>query len=673
MFGRDYSLVGKRESRIWSIGREVKGKNQFGNPIAIAINSKASIAVVDQLNHRVQFVSEVGNLGPVIGTKGSGPDQLKNPAGVNFSSEGQLTVCDSSNNRIQVYGSFQYSVDQNLGEAGQNANQCNSPNGVVWAGEALIVADTGNHRIVVWNQSGVGIPDIRFGKRGDKLGQFSFPVDVDFWEGALKGSDESNFVPSWFIGSVTRAYCIAALQGCEPGTFFVRDVNIDNMSIVWCPPDFAAVGEVKETVVKIMNNRFHVQAKEGSRWAGFPSLHDLLLSQTNLKMPPDRRRRGLIAVSDQSNNRVQILHYTPAFSLLVPPILRPLQAVGDNTYPPGARLKSPSKLCFNSMGDLIVCDTGNHQVVIYGSDFSFLHSFGAQDGLQIPLSIACDSSDCLILGTRHTSALKGGQVHKFKGPRKLQCGVFAKLRRKCAALVFQFINYWEATNIAGTCRFLSYEMATMRSLWELAPFNPIDLVRLKLCFRKWARKVDGTSLPVFEPKNIYGIKTCDKYLSTRKCDRLVCPYSHESPILDDDEMDTLGACMEFENGVYHCIIEVIGSIFWWDNQAQLQLVFARFSTVKNLFYYWSNPNSNVEVIRVTDCQEKQVLSYAGFLKFITVVFEHLLGLQDWAVHFENLENKPVNPSTGLEASVVLHETFEYQLNKACSFIDSAFL
>ncbi|CAM9742274.1 unnamed protein product, partial [Heterosigma akashiwo] len=56
-------------------------------------------------------------------------------------------------------------------------------------------------------------------------------------------------------------------------------------------------------------------------------LYDLLRAQTWLSLPPDHRPRGHVAVADEGNDRVQILSYCPAFSVLVPPLLDPLNEV----------------------------------------------------------------------------------------------------------------------------------------------------------------------------------------------------------------------------------------------------------------------------------------------------------------------------------------------------------
>ncbi|CAM9355088.1 unnamed protein product, partial [Heterosigma akashiwo] len=52
MLGRDYSLVGRTVN--WRAGREGKAEGEFASPVAIAVNPRGDVAVVDRLNHRIQ-------------------------------------------------------------------------------------------------------------------------------------------------------------------------------------------------------------------------------------------------------------------------------------------------------------------------------------------------------------------------------------------------------------------------------------------------------------------------------------------------------------------------------------------------------------------------------------------------------------------------------------------
>lgn len=117
------------------------------------------------------------------------PDgRLASPVGVAYDPEaGRVYVADSIRNHIYVYDTDGMYV----GYFGAGLNRIS---GLFWdaRGKRLIAADTGNHRVLVFNAKGERTQTI--GERGDGPGQFNFPTHVTVdGDGQIIVTDTLNF------------------------------------------------------------------------------------------------------------------------------------------------------------------------------------------------------------------------------------------------------------------------------------------------------------------------------------------------------------------------------------------------------------------------------------------------------------------------------------------------
>ncbi len=143
------------------------------SPSGIAVDPDGDLFIADQLNNRVLYyqgipTSDYAAATFVIGqnsfgaTEASiGPNGLNNPRGV-AAANGRLAVADTDNQRVLIYhfppttnGSAAIRV---LGQPDFfskgydcSATGLNSPWSVAFKGNSLYVADTNNHRVLVWN------------------------------------------------------------------------------------------------------------------------------------------------------------------------------------------------------------------------------------------------------------------------------------------------------------------------------------------------------------------------------------------------------------------------------------------------------------------------------------------------------------------------------------------
>jgi len=174
-----------------------KGENpgQLSGPVDDE-TSDDEILVADEWNHRVQQFNlhSEQNFVKSFGRYGNGDGNFKNPVSVCMDDERRIIVSDYSNHRVQVL-TRDGSPMLKFGDSGPE--KLNNPVGCVCYKNMLIVADSKNSCLKIFNSSGNFLRKI--GKKGNEGGQFLMPCGVC---GNILVSDrESGHVQQFTIGS----------------------------------------------------------------------------------------------------------------------------------------------------------------------------------------------------------------------------------------------------------------------------------------------------------------------------------------------------------------------------------------------------------------------------------------------------------------------------------------
>lgn len=200
---------------VW--GAAGVGDVQFQSPKGVAVAPDGSLYVVDSRNNRIQKFDSSGRYLLSWGTFGEGQGQFNEPWGIAVDAQGNVYVADWWNHRVQKFdadGRFitgwgKYGItDGTLGEPGVFYGPRSiaiDPKGNVY------VADTGNHRVQVFDSSGRFLS--QHGGRGSEDGQFEEPVGLaidrdgfiyvaDTWNRRIQRFDpDFNLVSQWpFVG-----------------------------------------------------------------------------------------------------------------------------------------------------------------------------------------------------------------------------------------------------------------------------------------------------------------------------------------------------------------------------------------------------------------------------------------------------------------------------------------
>ena len=293
-----------------TFGTAGNASGQLNTPRGLAVAPDGSLYVADSRNHRIEHFDVTGNLIQTFGKVSPGcPYATVPPAnvpvgtfcepwGVAVSPDGQwIYVADTWNHRIQKFSADGTSVKTwgtpNYDPVSSGNFGLWGPRGIVVDSQGhVLVADTGNKRIIVYDADGNFLS--QFGGQGSAAGQFDEPVGLtldsqgnlyvaDTWNQRIQvfapSTDKSTYTPStqwdisgWLSQSLdNKPYLTADQHGhifaTDPDSFRVLEftsngefvqtwgqsgTGLDNFGV---PSGIAVDGEGRVWVSDAANNR----------------------------------------------------------------------------------------------------------------------------------------------------------------------------------------------------------------------------------------------------------------------------------------------------------------------------------------------------------------------------------------------------------------------------------
>jgi len=279
-----------------------------------------------------------GRLKSKMGSRGGGPGQFTWPRGIAVGPDNSVVVADSSNHRVQVFdqtGTF-------VKEFGQYGNgeaefDCLAGVSVNRIGQ-FIISDRYNHRIQIFDPSGRFLRS--FGQNGTMEGRFNYPwgVTTDAL-GFIYVCDKENHRVQVFQSDGTFVGSIGS-EGRSSGQL--------------AHPHYIAVSATNKVVVTDSNNHrvqvFDVNGKclttfggEGGEEGKFKFPRGVAVDDS-----------GYIVVGDSGNHRIQVFSPDGDF----------VKAFGSWGNEDG-QFKGLEGVAVTSAGSILVCDRENHRVQVF--------------------------------------------------------------------------------------------------------------------------------------------------------------------------------------------------------------------------------------------------------------------------------------------------------------------
>ena len=287
-------------------GSELYGPLGLNAPRAIAMGLDDDFYVADSRNHRVLHIASDGSLLQAWGSfadifSGDAPiGTFNEPWGIAVGPDGSVYVTDTWNHRVQKFGKDGEPI-KTWGQYGQPILELPETAGSLWGPRGIavdsrgqvLVADTGNKRIVIFDQDGNYITE--FGSGGFDPGQFDEPVAVTVApSGTVYVTDTWNQRVQGFVPNETGDFYIPTIQWDISGWF---GQSLENKP-------FLAVDE---------NENVFVTDPEGYRVLEFTSTGEFVrtwgafgsgLEEIGLASGIAVDQQGFIWVTDAGNNRI---------------------------------------------------------------------------------------------------------------------------------------------------------------------------------------------------------------------------------------------------------------------------------------------------------------------------------------------------------------------------------
>ncbi|MFK7801184.1 MAG: flippase activity-associated protein Agl23 [Anaerolineae bacterium] len=159
----------------------IAGQGILNRPRNIAVSDSGNIYVADSGNHRIQVLDPAGSPLFAFGQNGLGEGEFNEPWGIAIDDE-FVYVTDTWNNRIQKFtleGQFvlMFGISGSPGSPTEGGGQFYGPRDVVLGpNDTLMVTDTGNHRIQLFDRNGQFLSAV--GGQGVRGGEFFEPVGL---------------------------------------------------------------------------------------------------------------------------------------------------------------------------------------------------------------------------------------------------------------------------------------------------------------------------------------------------------------------------------------------------------------------------------------------------------------------------------------------------------------
>jgi len=273
-----------------------------------------------------------------FGARGSQPGFFTWPRGIAVGADNTIIVADSSNHRVQIF-------DENgmsrfwLGGYGNGEGEFDCLAGVaVNRIGQYIIADRYNHRIQIFDPSGQFIRT--FGSQGSGNGQFNYPWGIC--------TDALGFI---YVCDKEN-HRVQVFQ--SDGTFVAKFGSMGNKPGQLEHPHYIAVSNTNRVIVSDSNNhRLQIFDVNGKVLTTFGSEGT---DEGQFKFPRGVAvdEQGFIFVADSGNNRIQIFNPDGTF----------LRAFGRWGQSDG-EFKGLEGIAVNAAGKILVADRENHRIQIF--------------------------------------------------------------------------------------------------------------------------------------------------------------------------------------------------------------------------------------------------------------------------------------------------------------------
>ena len=276
----------------------------------------------------------------LTGTSGNDLHHLNTPGGVH-SAAMKTYIADTLNHRVMVFDSMgNHVLDIGTGIPGNGKEELNEPADVFVSNDRIYVTDTGNHRIMVYSLTGLQTASFGFGLPGAGPDNFNAPNGLSVAGDRVYVADTGNHRVVVLTLDGRR---ISQIGNGEAGG---GELQFDRPSRIATDAERVYITDVGNNRVVVFNHRGEYVTQIGTGEAG--AGNDQLDSPRGVDVYGDR-----VYVADTGNNRIQV------FDINGTQITTYIG--GANTD--GVNIASPRDVTATET-TIALADTSNHRVLI---------------------------------------------------------------------------------------------------------------------------------------------------------------------------------------------------------------------------------------------------------------------------------------------------------------------
>ena len=371
--GNDRIQVFNGEGRWLSkIGSGGTGDGNFHTATSAAYSpSGAMIAVADEGRHRIQVFHVNGTFAFGFGLYGSGTGQFNQPSSVAYSPSGdRIAVADRGNHRVQLFypdGTFATA----FGERGTGDGQFIRPYSASYSpsGDRIIVAHTGTHGAQIFYSDGTFAGTL--GAYGEGADQYKAPRSASYSpDGEQVAMTDYNTHSVRVIGAYGTFVDKLGAGGSGTGKLYAPRQTAYSPYGEWL-----AVSDTGNNRITLFSAGDGTPAGEFGQRGTAPGqlIGPRTVAFAPQAPPTTTAQRGMLAVADTGNDRVQVFYSGGTFA----------GKFGASGAADG-QFNAPQAAAYSPNGRMLaVADTGNDRVQIFdaaGAHVRTIGSPGAADG-----------------------------------------------------------------------------------------------------------------------------------------------------------------------------------------------------------------------------------------------------------------------------------------------------
>ncbi|ETR66930.1 MAG: PKD domain containing protein, partial [Candidatus Magnetoglobus multicellularis str. Araruama] len=360
---------------------------ELSGPEYLATDASGNLILSD--DHKVQTFSTSGQFLSEFGEgRGSGDYQFYNNYGVTWGNDGKMYVADSSNHRVMVYtsaGIFDFQIG--TGSFGSGNGEFNTPREVaINSAGKIYVVDTNNHRVQIFSSTGVYESKFGSGSISTNDGEFYSPSSIKIdSDGKIYIADSQNSRIQVFSSTNVFEYSIGS-NGSGDGQF-----NVVNQIA------FDSTGKLFATDYN--NNRIQVFTKSGTFLYAFGSKTLYPYATLGYMSKP----QGITIDRDDNVYVADYIRTVQKFSNDGTPVLR----IAQTSFQKGG-LNDPIDVDVDDDGNIYVIENGGNRVSVFTSSREFAYSIGTGDmtsdigGFNYPMDIDVSNGKIYVADSNNT-------------------------------------------------------------------------------------------------------------------------------------------------------------------------------------------------------------------------------------------------------------------------------